>query len=60
MKQFNPPLTILKDKTTYTYVETKTTNNKGERLSEPCYWYESGGVKVPFSKGNIEALINLR
>lgn len=57
---FEPPPTILKDNKTYTYIETKTTNNKGERLSEPCYYYECLGVKVPFTKGNIEALTTLR
>jgi hypothetical protein len=54
---FQPPNKIVDNKTVYTFIETKNTNSKGERLSEDCYWYEVNGVKVPFSKGNIEAIL---
>jgi len=56
MKQFEPPNKITKDKTIYTYIETKQTNYKGEKLSEDCYWYEANGKKEPFTKGNIKSL----
>ncbi len=54
---FNPPNKIVKGKDIYTFIETKNTNKKGERLSELCYWYELRGVKVPFSRGNIENIL---
>jgi hypothetical protein len=53
---FEPPQTIIQGKKTYTYKESKTTNSKGERLSEICYWYECNGKLEPLSKGNIEYL----
>jgi hypothetical protein len=56
-KQFNPPPTIVDNKQTYTYLETKNENNKGQKLSESCYWYLCNGVRVAFSKGNIEAIL---
>jgi hypothetical protein len=58
MQQFNPPKTIVKDKTIYTYIETKTTNIKGVQLSEPCYWYSVNGKREPLTKGNIENILS--
>ena len=55
--QFNPPKTIVKGKDTYTYIETKNTNSKGQTLSELCYWYLLNGIRVPFTCGNIEVLM---
>jgi len=54
---FEPPITFTHNKQTYKYIETKTTNSKGETLSEKCYWYEVNGKREPLSKGNIEFLI---
>jgi hypothetical protein len=54
---FEPPQTITINKTIYKYIETKTENSKGEKLSEDCYWYEVGGKREPMSRGNIESLI---
>lgn len=56
---FNPPQTIIKGKYTYTYLETKTTNSKGQILSEKCYWYILNGKREPMSKGNIIALVTI-
>ena len=56
---FNPPQTIIKGKDTYTYLETKTTNSKGQILSEKCYWYLLNGKCEPMSKGNIIALVTI-
>jgi hypothetical protein len=56
-KSFIPPKTITKGKDTYTYIETKNTNNKGQTLSEPCYWYSVNGKREPMTIGNIKAIL---
>jgi hypothetical protein len=55
-KDYNPPQEIKQGKLTYTFLETKTTNSKGQILSEKCYWYLLNGKREPMSKGNIIAL----
>ena len=54
---FEPPKTLTLNKIVYTYIETKQTNYKGEKLSEDCYWYIVNGKLEPLTKGNIEFLI---
>lgn len=55
--KFIPPKSFTNNKITYTYIETKVTNSKGERLSENCFWYLVNGKREPMSKGNIENLM---
>jgi hypothetical protein len=53
---FEPPKTFTSNKIVYTYIETKQTNYKGEKLSEDCYCYKANGKLEPFTKGNIKSL----
>jgi len=55
-EKFEPPKEIIENKQKFIFVESKTTNSKGERLSEICYWYECNGKLEPLSKGNIKYL----
>jgi len=58
-EQFNPPKEFMDGNKKYVYIETKMTNSKDQKLSEPCYWYQVNGNREPFSKGNIQALVTI-
>lgn len=53
---FEPPKELIQNNKKLTFIESKTTNSKGERLSEVCYWYEGCGMREPLSRGNVEVL----
>lgn len=53
---FEPPQELIQWGRKLTFLEQKTTNSKGEKLSEIVYWYVCNGIREPLSRGNVEAL----
>lgn len=66
MKEIEPPQTLsIEGIGELTFIESKTVNNDGAKLSEPSYWYKviSGrdkGKSYPFGWRQIEYYSNFK
>jgi hypothetical protein len=61
--KYTPPQTFTHDRVIYSFKESKMVNSKGEKLSEPNYWFtilegRDKGKDVPLVEKQIEWMKN--